>query len=388
MSIFCSAIKRASEDPVELPSKRKKFDYEPMNLTFPFNWNLAPIEIFILIFNQLWNILRSKKFVSNPLMRYQLVSKSWNTFLNDYQFLKATMNHPRFALALLKAAHKKSYQEYLALIMAAKDHLSLEDALKCLIQTRDPEAIALFGAIPAMAKKFRLIHYDSILGLASRRNYIFQHPKDIAHKPFDREDVLYHFSARNKRPLHDNLFHELFILLALEDCFQPGHYNSLHRYLNRAILSYWFEASKTDKQSSNVCLRHLRRFNLPKSHRNAMFTILEFSIFIAAYIGDLKFLKLIRLHWPSIKASCPSQSQIELLNVVEQLQSGTVSEFPVKKLESQIQLIEDGFLNNPFLFGFPRSLVDKKTKSVLDTADIDLSDNIKKALSQYLLSSA
>lgn len=390
--LFGSLNKRSGNRYGEPSSKRMRLNNEVVK-HIDLNeeastWDSLPIEIIIEIFSRLWDTLTSKGFVANPLMKYRLVSEAWNNALNDHQFMRATMNHPRYALSLLKSKHCQQHRDYNSLLMAAKDFIGLDDSLQCLIKMRNLKTIVSFGIITAMKKPLRSRHYDFILGLASRRNYIFQHPGDIDHKPLDREDVLYHFAVRNRRPLHDNLLRELFILLALEDCFKPGRYNSIHRYFNRAILNLWVEGSKTDKKSSNLCLRHLRRFNLPKSNLNAMFRVMEFPIFIAAYIGDLKFLKFIQLHWPTIKTSSPSLSQTELLNVVEQLQLGTINEFPVEKLESQIQLIENGFLVNPFLFGFSLASIDERTKLILNTADLNLSDNLKEVLSQYLLSSA
>jgi len=350
-----------------------------------------PEDIFVTIFTFIFNQIRVKKTNIHPAKAFNLVSKQWYNRVHSASFQALLRTHPRTSLLILKHGYLSGEDfegRNANLVKAASALINIPTAFKLLFNARSPLALASLAALPVFKTGMSKATYKIWLRYAVRHSHFTGNivPIGVRSIPCERRRfartprsvIARHLNSVENYTLEGLSVSELTMLLIMEDVFKPDYFTKIFNFTTKQIsLAY-----KTNMIKSKVqfLLDSLRNLKLPGSKTNGLFITLLHPLFLAAYIGEIKFIDFIQLNYTCIRQGYLNSDQSELLDVVEAISNRQITQLPVECIPAAKRSI---LRMSTFKFlGFSKKKI--KARSQLILANSNISDQIRSIVTKYL----
>lgn len=380
LSLVSAAKRKLSKSnlgsPHHVVKKVRNFSRPDMEALF------IPTEIFVHIFANYFDRIDTGRTMVDPLKNFKMVSTQWNERLRSAEFGELMRAHPRMALLMLKRFYRVGKDENVDLLLACKDLLDTESARKILLNARSPKVfqhlgeLAIFEHVGLQGKA-----YNNILNEAIDTGALTvpQLPEDYETRMYlkDVRTIIQEYFDENAPVfmLPEMNISQLLLLIFLEDMYVPERLTPVYEFVAvQIMMAYRTGRGKLVKP----IIRHLNAIQLPRKKNHLLFTLLEYQIFIAAFIGDQPFLRFLSIDYAAAKRM--DRGSARFIDAIAAVARGEEKQYPTGALLEAEPLLECRMYEERFRMDVEAIIT--RAEAIRD--DPDASDDIKDFVLEYL----
>lgn len=352
----------------------------------PVEMPYLPLEVFIEIFVFIFDMTSLKRTFIDPILPYKLVSWSWYEYCKSDEFQSYMMKHPRMALLKLRLSHDIERNGNIDLLHTCKDLVNVETSRKLVLKAKSTTVFEQLWILP-------IFRSTSLSGRAYKRLLINAVNKGVIGRPLvppitqnfeddPRSVIEIHLESLLDEPalIIDQVdLVQLLKLAYFDDMFRPNELSYPFQLINHQITI----AYHTGQQAKvKHVLDAIRLVFLPHRAENLMYVCMEYSAFIAAYIGDQEFLKFISLDYEAIMmcSGVIAKEDEVFVGALSSVQSGEAESYPVGALPAVKELFESNMFDEQL--GFDRRRIVARSEEILE--DPLVSEEIKRIVFEHL----
>jgi len=374
-----AGIKRkASKDVQESSSKHPRVYRDPFNL-------YLPEDVFYLIFNFCLSSLNLERTHQDPVTRFKAISKAWNGAISTPRAREIVKRNGRYNVLCLK----RDYLIQNSVWQHAKDSIDMNSAVELLTNFNDLDHLLLISSLPCFRGTENLSievlakHVEKGLNSGKVSRWLFT---DITGQETlsDVWDSLVLFRGYPEATILSEIPVESLLQAAiLEDCLDPAGILSIFVFFSQQVAMFYQARSSSSLIPFYAVLNHVF---LPRSGDNFLVSSLCNVIFLAAYIGNIGFIKNLGLDFDQlIEYYSKEETTIrnntlnyrELLVVCKGIIDEEYHLFPASRLPNVI-----GILSNLQRISFDDFRLHRRSQCILENDQV--SGDIKDIVRNYL----
>lgn len=353
---------------------KRRANAEPELRLFP--------EFFPLIFQYIFDGLKTNRTFKNPLKQYRLVSKYWCKCLDDDVMRQVMMSHPKTAAILVKKYFRTDGPFYFSLLLTGKPYLQgTLCARKLLVNAKNISVFQVLSKFTglsdcalsdqAYATLLTEAHANGSLTAPLVYDYLFPDPKRSAL----RDHIA--LTLHSEYSLHKIPTPQILLLCFLEDMLNPFDYSFIFEYIARQTMHAYRNGDGADLKFLMIALNQT---DLPRMISTAMYATFSYVMLVAAMIGDIELLSFFDMDYEATRRI--DITSVPIVDLIESVHRGREPFFPHKDLALALHLLTIRTYANDY--GFDRELLKARCKAIID--DNHVSGNIKVAIMDSIFS--
>lgn len=296
---------------------------------------VLPTEMFIKIFAHLVEGFGTRRFRKDPFRVHRMVNTRWRAALRSPEFWGFLRAHPKASLQLLKRSFSLESAADQNMLQVCRESIRMEMACRLVLTAQSVEALWHISRLPCLVKDppITVGMYDARLHYGLAHGQLDPYlAAQLDTRPGARclhAGIHVHFGRLPETVVLDLYRPVDLVRLALLEVMLFRHpFPPLYTFLERQV-SRAYQQGRTELVQPFV--REARSINLYRARGNLLLGILWYPLLLAAYVGDVKFIRFVDLDYDAL-ALLPDSPERYLGEVCGQMQRGELEAFPTEGL--------------------------------------------------------